>query len=261
VGRGRSCTRLWPLAPALCGLLLLWPPYLVRAQEATERLAADISDHLIAITTAFVGTTVVLFGTTTAGNDIAVTVIGPRQDQVVRRKSRVAGIWMNTDELTFRNVPSFYAVASNRPLDQVANIDVRARHELGLEYLRLDPIEAQSRDIGEITAFRDALIRNKQRQGLYVAEAGVVRFISPQLFRASVEFPANVAPGIYQVQVYELEDRQVSDAQRSTLVISKVGIEADLFDFARHQPALYGLMAIVLAVISGWLAGVIFRRN
>jgi uncharacterized protein (TIGR02186 family) len=190
-----------------------------------------------------------------------VTVIGPRQDQVVRHKSRVAGIWMNTDELTFRNVPSFYAVASNRPLDQIATVDVRARHELGLEHLRLDPIEAQNRDIGEITAFRDALIRNKQRQGLYVVQAGVVRFISPQLFRASIEFPANVPPGIYQVQVYELQDGQVSDAQRSTLVISKVGIEADLFDFAQHQPALYGLMAIALAVISGWLAGVIFRRN
>lgn len=261
MGGASSHARPWPLALAVCGLLLLWPPSLLRAQEESERLAADISDHLIAITTAFVGTTVVLFGITTAGNDVAVTVIGPRPDEVVRRKSRVAGIWMNTDELTFRNVPAFYAVASNRPLDQIATADVRARHELGLEYLRLDPVDAQGRDIGEITAFRDALIRNKQRQGLYVAEAGVVRFISPQLFRASIAFPANVAPGIYQVQVYELQDGQVSDAQRSTLVISKVGLEADLFDFAQHQPALYGLLAIVLAVVSGWLAGVIFRRT
>jgi uncharacterized protein (TIGR02186 family) len=261
VVRGWPRTRAWPVALALCGMLLLWPPFLARAQEASERLAADISDHLIAITTAFVGTTVVLFGTTVAGNDIAVTVVGPRNEQVVRRKSRVAGIWMNTDELTFRNVPSFYAVASNEPLDQMATPDVRARHELGLEYLRVDPVDAQGRDIGEITAFRDALIRNKQRQGLYVVDPGVVRFISPQLFRASIEFPASVPPGIYQVQVYELQDGQVSDAQRSTLVISKVGLEADLFDFARYQPELYGLLAIVLAVVSGWLAGVIFRRN
>jgi uncharacterized protein (TIGR02186 family) len=260
VGRASFRIRRWPAALALCGPLLLWPPSLC-AQEESERLAADISYHLIAITTAFVGTTVVLFGTTTAGNDIAVTVVGPRANEVVRRKSRVAGIWMNTDELTFRNVPSFYAVASNRPLDQIATVDVRARHELGLEYPRLDPVDARGRDIGEITAFRDALIRNKQRQGLYVVEPGVVRFISPQLFRASIEFPANVAPGIYQVQVYELQDGQVSDAQRSTLVISKVGLEADLFDFAQHRPALYGLLAIVLAVVSGWLAGVIFRRN
>jgi uncharacterized protein (TIGR02186 family) len=260
VGGGSFRTRQCPAALALCGLLLLWPPSL-RAQEEAERLAADISDHLIAITTAFVGTTVVLFGTTTAGSDIAVTVVGPRDNQVVRHKSRVAGIWMNTDGLAFRNVPTFYAVASNRPLDQIASVDVRARHELGLEYLRIDPMDTESRDIGEITSFRDALIRNKQRQGLYVVQPGVVRFVSPQLFRASIEFPANVAPGIYQVQVYELEDEQVVDAQRSTLVISKVGLEADLFDFAQHQPALYGLLAIVLAVVSGWLAGVIFRRN
>lgn len=256
-----SRTRRWPAALMLGACLALAPPATLRGQSGSERLAADISDHLIAITTAFVGTTVVLFGTTTAGRDVAVTVIGPREDQAVRRKSRVAGVWMNTDELTFHNVPSYYAVASNKPLGQIATADGRVRHELGLEHLRLEPVEGRGRDIGQITAYRDALIRNKQRQGLYVVEPGVVRFISPQLFRASIEFPANVAPGIYQVQVYELQDGQVSDAQRSTLVISKVGLEADLFDFAHQQPPLYGLVAIFLAVALGWLAGVIFRRT
>lgn len=257
----RARTRHWPSVLTLCALLAMAPPATLRGQMDGERLAADISEHLIAITTAFVGTTVVVFGTTTAGRDVAVTVIGPRENQVVRRKSRVAGIWMNTDELTFHNVPSYYAVAGNEALAQVATPDVRARHELGLEHLRLEPVAGGGRDIGELTAYRDALVRNKQRQGLYVIEPDVVRFIGSQLFRASIEFPANVPPGIYQVQVYELENRQVTDAQRSTLVISKVGLEADLFDFARQQPPLYGLLAIVLAVGLGWLAGVIFRRS
>jgi uncharacterized protein (TIGR02186 family) len=226
-----------------------------------EALVADLSEHLIAITTAFVGTTVVLFGTSDGEHDIAVTIHGPRQDQVVRRKARIAGIWVNRDELTFKSVPSFYAVATSRPLARFARPDVMARHELGLEHLRLDPLNAEGLDIGGITAFRDALIRNKQRQDLYSEEPGIVRFIGPRLFRTSIDFPANVPPGIYQVQVFELEEGQVTDAQRSTLVISKVGLEADIFDFAQQRSALYGLVAIALALASGWLAGVIFRRG
>ena len=242
---------------ALACVLALAPAPAARG----EALVADLSEHLIAITTAFVGTTVVLFGAVQDGGDIAVTVHGPRYDQVVRRKARVAGIWVNREEMTFRSAPAYYAVASSRPLDQIARPDVRARHELGIEYLRLDPAEAAGVDIGEITAFRDALIRNKQRQRLYTPEPDVVRFLGPQLFRTSIEFPAHVDPGIYEVQVFELEDGQVTDAQRSALVVSKVGFEADLYDFAQQRSALYGLIAVAIAVTSGWLAGVVFRRN
>lgn len=241
--------------------VLLVVALIVHPARSEEALVADISRHLIAITTAFVGTTVVLFGTSDGEHDIAVTIHGPREDHVVRRKARVAGIWVNRDELTFKDVPAFYAVASSGPLARIARPDVMARHELGLEHLRLDPLHAETMDIGGITAFRDALIRNKQRQDLYSEEPGVVRFIGPRLFRTSIEFPANVPPGIYQVQVFELKEGQVTDAQRSTLVISKVGFEADIFDFAQQRSALYGLVAIALALASGWLAGVIFRRG
>jgi uncharacterized protein (TIGR02186 family) len=246
------------LAATLVALTLLGPASSTRA-TATE-LVADLSEHLIAITTAFVGTTVVLFGAHDGVGDIAVTVHGPRVDEVVRRKSRVAGIWINREELTFQNVPDYYAVASSQPLPRIAPPDVRARHELGLDFLRLDP-RRPGIEIGELTAYRDALIRNKQRQGLYSVEPGVVRFLGERLFRTSLAFPANVPPGIYQVQVFEIQDGVVTDAQRSTLVISKVGLEADLFDFAMNRSALYGIVAVVLAVTSGWLANVIFRRG
>ena len=243
----------------LLAALLVVSPGLAQAQE--EALVADLSEHLIAITTAFVGTTVVLFGATDGEGEIIVTVVGPRDEQVVRKKNRVAGIWLNTDQMTFTNVPNYYFVASSKPLDLIAHPDVRLRLELGVDYLGLDPVSAEDRDISEIRAFEDALVRNKQRQLLYPAQPGVVRFLGPKLFRTSIPFPANVPPGIYQVQVFELEDGQVTDAQRSTLVISKIGLEANVYDLAQNQALFYGLMAIVIAITAGWLAGVIFRRN
>ena len=224
-------------------------------------LVADLSQHLIAITTAFVGTNVVLFGTSDGEGDIVVTVHGPRQDQMVRRKAEVAGIWINRSRLAFAQVPGYSAVAASGPLEEIANPDVLARHELGVEHLKLVPIDAAGLEISEIAAFQDALVRNKQRQSLYSSTPAPVNFIGERLFRTTLYFPANVPPGIYHVQVFELTDGEITGAQRSTLVISKIGIEADLFDFAQQQSALYGLMAIALSLSLGWLAGVIFRRG
>jgi uncharacterized protein (TIGR02186 family) len=231
------------------------------AEPRAQALVADLSHHLIAITTAFVGTNVVLFGVAEGGGDIVVTVHGPRQDQVVRRKSRVAGIWVNRESLAFRRVPSYYAVASTGPLEQIARPDVLMRLEMGTEQLRLEPIDATGLEINEIAAFQDALIRRKQDQGLYSRTPGHINFIGDELFRTTLVFPANVPPGIYQVQVFEFQDGFAADAQRSTLVVSKVGLEADLFDFAHQRAPLYGVAAIALAILAGWLASVIFRRG
>jgi uncharacterized protein (TIGR02186 family) len=242
-------------------LAMLLAMMLTAAPARAEGLMADLSEHLIAITTAFVGADVVLFGTSDGGADIVITVVGPREDQIVRRKDRMAGIWVNRESLEFARVPSYYAVASSAPLDQIARPEVLARHELGVEHVRLEPVDPSEVDASQVEVFRDALVRNKQRQRLYSSAPPPVSFLGPRLFRTTLNFPANVPPGIYQVQVFELEDGYVKDAQRSALVISKVGFEADVFDFAQQRAPLYGLLAIVMAVSLGWLAGVIFRRS
>ena len=252
-GSARSLARLL----VVLGLAVLPGGAAPRAQA----LVADLSHHLIAITTAFVGTNVVLFGTAEGGGDIVVIVHGPREDQVVRRKARVAGIWVNRDHLGFRQVPGYYAVASTGPLDEIARPDMLARLEIGTEHLRLEPIDAAGLSISEITAFQEALIRRKQDEGLYSRKPGQINFLGEELFRTTLVFPANVPSGIYQVQVFELVDGFATDAQRSTLVVSKIGLEADVYDFAQHRAPLYGLTAIALAIVSGWLASVIFRRG
>jgi uncharacterized protein (TIGR02186 family) len=226
-----------------------------------QSLVADLSHHLIAITTAFVGTTVVLFGVAEKSGNLAVTVQGPREDVVVRRKSRVAGIWINRENLAFRSVPVYYAVASTGPLEQIARPEVLAQLEIGTGSLDLEPIDAAGLELSEIASFKDALVRRKQEQRLYSREPAPINFIGDKLFRTTLVFPANVPPGIYQVQVFDLQDGFAADAQRSTLVVSKVGLEADIYDFAQHRAWLYGLTAIAMAVLSGWLAGMIFRRG
>jgi uncharacterized protein (TIGR02186 family) len=225
-----------------------------------QSLVADLSNHLIAINTGFVGTEVVLFGATDGPGDVAVVVQGPPTEVMVRRKSRVAGIWINTARMEFQQAPSFYSVATNRPLDQIIGDAVLARHEIGLAHLRLPPLNPGRASPERVREFREALIRNKQEEGLYGKAHGQVAFLGERLFRTNVYFPANVPTGAYTVSVFLIRDGDVVSAQTTPLAVSKVGFSAEIFEFAMRQSTFYGISAIIFAVAAGWLAGAIFRK-
>jgi uncharacterized protein (TIGR02186 family) len=229
------------------------------AARAQAPLVADLSRHLIAITAAFDGTEVLLFGTVARGADVIVVVRGPLETTVVRRKARTLGVWLNAESVRFRNVPSFYALAASGPIEALLSPAVRARHGIGVANLVLEPLDAASPE--EAVAFRDGLVRNKQLSGLYPREPAVVRFVSGGLFRTTIAFPANVRPGRYAVEVFKVREGTIVAAQQSALIITKVGVEARLSDFARQQAALYGLGAIVFAVAAGWVAATALRRT
>ncbi|MDE1149005.1 MAG: TIGR02186 family protein [Azospirillaceae bacterium] len=237
----------------LLAMLALWSP----AQAQT--LVADLSSHLIAITTGFTGTDVVLFGAIDQPGDVAVVIEGPETALAVRRKDRMAGIWMNNETLKFSHVPGFYEVAASKPLDTLLPPAVAQRHEIGLDHVRMLPrVDADAATVAE---FRSALIRNKQREGLYGTEVGEVAFLGQRLFRTSIYFPANVPTGLYTVSVFLIRDQDVVGAQTTPLAVSKIGFSADIYDFAQRDGLVYGLLGVLLAVGAGWLAGTLFRKN
>lgn len=224
----------------------------------SQALIADLSDHLIAINTGFTGAKLLLFGTIDQPGDIVVLVNGPTTEIEVRRKRRIAGIWINADRQAFADVPSFYAVASSRPIDSVIPPALQEELEIGVEHLALTPIDDSHAD--ELDQFRAALIRNMQDLGHYGIETGQVTFLGNQLFRTTVNFPANVPTGSYRVQVLLIRDGEVAGAQTTPLIVGKIGFDADVFQFAHDYSAAYGLLAIIGALLAGWIAHLVFRR-
>jgi uncharacterized protein (TIGR02186 family) len=244
--------RRWLLA------LALWIG-LAAPTVAAEPLIADLTSHLIAITTGFTGTNVVLFGATDGDGDIIVVVRGPEHESVVRRKSRVAGIWMNKRQFTFTGVPSYYAVFSNKAIDEIAPPAMQTLHQIGLANLRFGVVETKL-SMNEAPDFRAALIRQRQREGLFAETVGRVNFLGDRLFRATIAFPANVPTGSYLVEIFLVRDKAVVYAQTTPLVISEVGIDAEVNEFANRWALLYGIVAVVGAAMAGWLASLPFRN-
>jgi uncharacterized protein (TIGR02186 family) len=240
---------------ALAALLVL---AFCGSPAAAQTLAADLSSHLIAITTGFTGTEVTLFGATDGGADVIAVVRGPEAEIAVRRKSRVAGIWMNTRRITFTAVPSFYAVYSNRPLAEIATPGLQALHQIGLENMHFVALE-EGRSAAEVAEFREALLAEQQRTGRYGKEAGRIAFLGDRLFRATIAFPASVPVGTYLVEVFLVRNKGVVSGQTTPLVVSQIGVDAEVYEFAQRRALVYGILAVVVAAVAGWLASLPFR--
>ena len=233
-------------------LLICWGSA-VRA----EALVADLTSHLIAITTGFTGASVVLFGATDGPGDVIVAVRGPDREMTVRRKSRVAGIWVNTQQVTFVNLPSFYAVAASRPIADILSPAAAAFYRLGIANLKLAASTPAPSVV--VDAFRTALERTQQEAGLYVERISKVDFLGERLFRATITFPSNVPTGTYLIEVFLVRDKDIVSGQTTPLVVSRVGVDAAVFEFSTRQPGFYGAIAVLTAVVAGWLASLPFR--
>ena len=210
-----------------------------------DGVVADLSSHLIAITTGFTGASVVLFGATEGRGDIIAVVRGPEREAKVWRKGKVAGIWVNAESVTFSNAPSFYALAASRPLDEVLAPGPAALYRIGTGNLKLQAKAPATPE--EATRFGAALVAEQQRDGLFAANIG------------KIAFPANVPTGTYIVEIFLVRDRDVVSGQTTPLVVSKVGIDAEVSDFATRQAAAYGAIAVLGALVAGWLASLPFR--
>ena len=244
----------------LARLAVLLAVLSVAAPDArAQRLAVDLSSSEVAISTGFSGAELLLFGATEGFGDIVVTVIGPYRDEIVRRKERVAGIWINGSSVTFKRAPAYYRIAASKPLTEIASDEVLDQLRIGVK--EIDFFTRSERPEAEISQFREALIRNKKRSFLYSEDISDIKIIRDLLFRSTIPFPANVPIGDYEVTVYLFKDGKPLSRHTTSLPVRKVGMEARLYNFAHDHAAWYGAIAIAIALVAGWLAGVIFRRS
>ena len=226
----------------------------------------------IPVTANFNGTEIVVFGAVDGSQqpsaesgyyDLIIVVEGVPSRMVVRKKGNVAGLWLNTASVVFDNVPSYYAVASNRPIDEIAPEDVRALHGIGLQHLKFTPAVGQSHPLSneDIKAYRDAVVRLKRNSRLYVESPFGAGFTGKSLFRASVVLPANVTVGAFVTHVYLFREEKYLYKVSVRHTLGREGLEWYLHAFAHRLPTVYGFATVLIAVGAGLLASTAFRKS
>ena len=188
-----------------------------------------------------------------------VTVTGPRQDMVARRKGRVLGIWVNVELRTYIDAPTYLAVLSNRPLAAITVPSVLRRLHLGLAYFPLRASDAFG--VADDEAFRAAFIDINRQHGVYREETSAVSFLTPDFFRATIKLPGGVPVGTYDVDVQLFTAGQAIAQQQTALETVKVGFEQFVASAAREEGTLYGFATVLLALLTGWFGSILFRRD
>ncbi len=250
------------LLHSLLVVILAWPVSLWAQTTTPNEIVAALDDPVVAIDTGFSGSRVLLFGATEGEGDVVVIVRGPSRDEVVRKKKRVMGIWVNKEEVTFSGAPVFYNIATSGKLENLVPASTRQRLELGADNLNIY-LSPSSKEVGDDikATFWQALLRNKKHQGLYATAETEIEFLGKRLFRADLDFPPNIPVGTYLIYVYLIKDKHIVSSQITPLFVSKIGAEAGIFDFAHRHSFVYGILAVIIALLSGWFASVIFRKK
>ncbi len=236
-----------------------------------ENLIVSVSNHRVTVTPNYSGEELVLFGSIERDSqsrppgtayDIVVTVTGPRADMVTRRKERKLGIWVNVDSREFIQVPSYLGIFANRPIDNIASPDVQRRQQIGLTNFALP--QRMGPDVANTVAsdpFRSAFVRLRTDHGLYREQTSALTFLTPTLFRTGIPLPAEVPTGTYTIDIKLFAGGAFVARTETAFEIVKVGFEQFVANSARHHGLLYGLATAMMAIMTGWLASVIFRRD
>ncbi len=230
-------------------------------------LVPDVSARNIQIRYTFAGAQLLLFGAIVYPSgrvpenppDVVVVVKGPVEPIIVREKQRIAGIWMNADSSRFRSAPSFYAVASSKPVSRLVDDRTAAIYELGLHNLQLSPGTSALPD--KARRFEAGLLDLRRREGLYSESSEGVEISGGVLYRATIAIPSQVPVGTYTAETFLVDNKQVVAAATRDIEIGKSGFERFVALAARRHSALYGLFAVILSLGLGWTAAALFRRR
>jgi uncharacterized protein (TIGR02186 family) len=254
------------LLAALLALVALCMTGAASAQRPAPQLVPDVSQRTVEIRFSFTGAELLLFGAILYPGgrapekpaDIIVVLKGPSQAITMREKQKIAGIWVNADSIDFRSAPSFYAVASSKPIDKLVDERTAAIYEFGLDKLQLSP--ASLSDTTEIGRFAKGLNDLKARNGLYLEAPGAVEITDGVLYRARLPLSARVVTGVYTAETFLVQDGRVLAAATREIEVRKSGFERLIGQFAQDHDVAYGLIAVSLALAMGMFAGFVAGR-
>lgn len=238
---------------------------LLSSPVVAEEIVLGLSQDRVAITTQFDGSDILVFGAIKRDTPVPdgsplhviVAVQGPLAPVVVRRKANRFGIWVNTDAVEVDAAPSFYAVATTAPLDDVLSATEDLRNKISIN--RAIRSVGAPMTIENPQTFTDAVIRIRQNAGLYQLLEGQVALDEDTLFRTSIRMPANLTEGDYRTRIFLTRDRSVIATYETQIDVRKVGLERVLFTMSRERPVQYGLMSLAIAIAAGWGASAAFQ--
>jgi uncharacterized protein (TIGR02186 family) len=231
--------------------------------QAHAALQVKVAPAAISIDTFYNGGQLLVSGQLPEDCEAVVRVVGERSDLQLKKKGKVGGIlWMNMDTVTFNDLPNVLIIQTAKDFRALlgAHPENTAGWRLGLEALEeTTSIVPQPTD--KITLFKE-LRKLKEEQGLYAVSSKNLHYQESsggqKSFEVGIPIAPRFPPGNYTVEVYALREGEVVEQDRQPLEVKLVSFPGMLAALAFQHSALYGLCAVVIAIVAGLLTGILF---
>ncbi len=220
----------------------------------------NLSPERVDIGAFFQGAEVALSGALPAGADAVVEVRGETSQQTLLRLGRRWGLWMTVGEIEVDQAPNLYLVMSSTPkIPELSGTPT----PWGLAYLKSQVKLQGALAPDENDRFLMEFLELKISEDLYETLPGAIRISkSPgggAAFQGAFRLPARVPPGPYQVRLSVLEDGRLLEQKTAAFTVKMVGFPALFASLAYEQAALYGLLAVIIAIATGFIMGFLFK--
>jgi len=219
-------------------------------------IISGISTNEINIDTEFTGAEVLLFGAKGDFGNIIITVRGPKKDYLVSKKDRVFGVWYNKERLKFKDAYSYYAFFSSDN-SQIDDMALSSPLEIGINQIKFD---IENNNTAQDKKISVEFIDKLKQSDFYLDNLNKIEFLDETLFKAILKFPKNIPKGVYLVEIYLIDQNNLVSFQSIPITIHQVGLSAKINHFAYNNAVLYGLFAVLMAVVAGFLANFVFTK-
>lgn len=244
----------------LAAIMLIASPLM-----AQEHVVVDLSQNRVDITATFSGSDIFVFGAVkreaplpegTGPLDVAIVIEGPLETVTVRKKEKKLGIWVNSDAVEVHEAPSFFTIATTRPLKDILNEGDLRDYAIGIDHA----VRPQGHADSNLESFAQAVTRIRKDQGLYSEREGIVNLTDDTLFETDILLPANLVEGDYKARIYLIRDKNIVADTTMGITVRKAGLEVWLYNLAHESPLVYGLLSLLVALVAGYGASEVFRR-
>lgn len=226
--------------------------------QSKKIIIADISDNKINIDVGFKGAKLLFFGVIDDEGDIVVSVTGPRKSVSVRKKEKKMGFWLNTESQKFYDVPTYYYVSATKSLKALNAEKALQINQVGIRNIRFEGAEEKEND--ERNNWVEGIINNMIKSERYIPEEGTIKISDKRLFKTELNFSSELIDGEYLVDTLLLKDGNVIAARRSFINVSKSGYGEKIYKMAMENSLSYGLVAVLFALIFGFIVHETLRR-
>ena len=228
-------------------------------------LTSEVAPQDISINLLYHGSKLAIKGRSNSNDNLLIKISSEPTDAHMKYKGKAAGVfWMKLGDVSFENVPSAYILASSGAINSLLSREEQIKEGIGFAAIRASSKMESSVPGMDQARWFDEFIKFKESEKLYQVKEGAINLVQDAQgteFGLDLKWPYQAAPGTYNIEVLTVRNGAVVDRTETSLTVARAGMVAQLSNLAFNHAAVYGIIAIVVAMLSGFAVGALFKKG